>query len=63
MKEPIAFTQEQLFAGAHELRQSGIVKEETDSQAVITVAARIYRAMRQLEPEVIKPKDIFRGSL
>lgn len=63
MSEPVQFTQEMLFIGAHEIRQSGFIKEEVDSQAVITLAARVYRAMRAAEPKVMKLTEIVKGTI
>ena len=58
---PIAFNQDMLFAGAHEIRISGLLKEDAESAAVILLASRVYKAMERQRPELIKPKDIIIG--
>lgn len=55
----IRYTEEMIFAGAHELEKCGIVKEGTEYQALMVAVARVFTAMRRAEPPVIKTKTNF----
>lgn len=61
--DPIRYSQEMLFLGTKELTDAKILKESVTFQEAMLAVTKIYRAMKAAEPQIIKPKDIFRGNL
>lgn len=54
--ESITFSQLMLFEGGRALKATGVLKADVTDQEVLVCVAKVFRAMRAAEPEVIKPE-------